>query len=328
MRDRRGSTHLLGGQIHLRREAGDDEAIAALASRQNGVVARAQLLDLGLSGRAVDHRLEVGRLRRLFAGTYAAGHDAISFTGRVLAAVIAMQPGAAASHLTAAALWGIVEPPKGWPHVTATQSRRPRGGVVIHRAGLPTEDVAIVAGIPVTGVARTPLDLSATLDAKALRRLVKQAEFLDLTTVDALVEILARYPRRRGRRALARLVGGLVLSDRRTRSELEDRFLEFCASRGLPLPETNVEVPVQGGRMEVDCLWREARLVVELDGRRAHATGLAFEDDRARDRALVAAGFSPVRVTWNHLHHEPDMLESEIRAALGYRRGITHAGGG
>jgi very-short-patch-repair endonuclease len=203
-----------------------------------------------------------------------------------------------------------------------------RGGVVIHRAGLPKEDVAIVAGIPVTGVARTLLDLSATLDAKALRRLVKQAEFLDLTTVDALVEILARYPRRRGRRALARLVGGLVLSDRRTRSELEDRFLEFCASRGLPLPETNVELPVQGGRMEVDCLWREARLVVELDGRRAHATALAFEDDRARDRALVAAGFSPVRVTWNQLHREPDTLESEIRAALGHRRGITHAGGG
>jgi hypothetical protein len=328
MRDQRGSTPLLGGQIHVRRESGDDEAIAALAFRQNGIVGRAQLLDLGLSGRAVDHRLKLGRLRRLFPGVYAVGHDAVSFAGRVLAAVLATRPGAAASHLTAAALWGIVDPPKGWPHVTATQSRRPRGGIVIHRAGLPTEDVAIVAGIPVTTVARTLLDLSATRDGKALRRLVKRAQFLDLTTVVALVEILARYPRRRGRCALARLVQGQVLSDRRTRSELEDRFLAFCASRGLPMPETNVELPVLGGRIEVDCLWREARLVVELDSRRAHATGLAFEDDRARDRALVATGFSPIRLTWAQLHRDADTLESEIRAALSHRRGIAHTGGG
>ena len=78
-------------------------------------------------------------------------------------------------------------------------------------------------------------------------------------------------------------------------------------------------------------MWRRAKLVVELDGREAHRTEAAFEEDRARDRALIAAGWSPMRVTWAHLHGAPDTLEREIRDALGtrlhHRRGSVHIGG-
>ena len=120
-----------------------------------------------------------------------------------------------------------------------------------------------------------------------------------------------------------------ALAAGKTRSELEDRFLLFCRRRGLPLPETNVELAVRGRTLNVDCVWRKARVVLELDGRRAHDTATAFEADRSRDRALVAAGWRPTRATWTHLHAEADALEADLRAALRLDRSrINHPGGG
>jgi len=323
MPDARRSTPLLCGQIHVGEECADDEAVALLARRQHGIVARRQLRDLGLSGRTIEHRLAVGRLRRVHAGVYAVGHEAMPYPARVAAGVLSLLPNAAASHATAAAMWNLCDPAGGPIAVTARDSRRSRPGVRVHRARLPSTEVEVVDGVPVTSVPRTLLDLSGQVGLRRLRRLVKQAEFSRLTDRAALAEILERHPRRRGRRALARIVRGYVLGEGRTRSELEDRFLAFCAQRGLALPETNQMIDVGRGRLEVDCVWREARLIVELDGRAAHQTAAAFDEDRARDRALVAAGYSPMRVTWAHLHGEADTLEREIRNALETR--LPHA---
>lgn len=239
--------------------------------------------------------------------------------------MISALPNSVASHAAAAALWGLCDPPQGPIEVTATDSRRARSGVRIHRGRLPRSELSFVDGIPVTGVARTLLDLAAVTDARRLRRLAKQAEFMRLTDAAGLAAILERYPRRRGRRGLAQIIGGYLLGAGRTRSELEDRFLEFCAERDLPPPETNKVIEVAQKVFEVDCVWREARLIVELDGRAAHRTEAAFEEDRARDRALIAAGWSPMRVTWSHLHGDPDTLERQIRDALDTR--LPHQGG-
>jgi very-short-patch-repair endonuclease len=319
MPEPRGITYLLCGQIHVRGAESDDEAICRLASRQHGILGRPQLLDLGIGDRAIGHRLRTGRLRIQYPGVYAVGHEAISRPGRALAAVISAAPGSAASHLTAVALWKLRDPSIARIEVTATQRRAPRRGMTIHRRALPAEDLACVDGVPTTSVPRTLLDLSATIDEPRLRRLIKRAEFANLTTIEELEAILARHPRRAGRRTLARIVQSHVVGAGRTRSELEDRFLEFCHRRQLPAPEVNAVLEVRGERMEVDCLWRAARLVVELDGYEAHRGRSAFQADRARDRALTAAGFSPMRITWGQLTRDGDSIETEIRDALAAR---------
>ena len=251
--------------------------IAKVASRQEGNVARRQLLELGVSARAIDYRVAVGRLRPRFRGVYAVGHEATGPRGCVFAAVLAMAPAAAASHWTAAILREITDRRSGVVHVTCTQARRPQRGLFVHRAVLPAEDVALVGGIPTTSAARTLLDLSATCDERALRRIVKRAEFERLTSFAELGQVLARYPRKQGRRTLARIVGDSALATGPTRSEFEDRFLRFCAEHGLPIPETNAILEVDGRRLEVDCLWRNQRPVVELDGYGAHGTATVFE---------------------------------------------------
>jgi hypothetical protein len=63
--------------------------VARLASRQWGVVSRAQLLAMGLSRGALEHWLSVGRLQLLYRGVYAVGHGVLRAEGHRLAAVLA-----------------------------------------------------------------------------------------------------------------------------------------------------------------------------------------------------------------------------------------------
>ena len=85
---------------------------------------------------------------------------------------------------------------------------------------------------------------------------------------------------------------------------------------GIPRPEVNVTLGLPGRHLEVDCLWRSARLMAELDGRAFHDTVAAFEEDRERDRALSAAGWRVVRVTSRHLHEGRPALVTDLRDLL------------
>jgi len=311
-------TPLPRGRIHVRPEGiGDDEAIARLAGVQYGVVARRQLLDLGITQRAIGYRLKRGRLRRVHLGTYAVGHDALSFRGRVMAATLTMGNGAVASHHTSAALRKLEEPSNGPIQVTVPQARRRQDGIQIFRGTPPHDEVEVLDCIPVTSVARTILDISRTESEPSVRRLVKQAEFRRLTNGTALAAILQRYPRRQGRRHLSAVARSHHMGTGPSRSEMEDLFMNFLAERDLPFPsERNVMIAVRGRELDVDCMWRDERLVVELDSRQAHATDTAFQEDRARDRLLVGAKWRPMRVTWEQLHAERDDLEADLRAVL------------
>ena len=84
-----------------------DRQIAVLAARQDGVVRHAQLHELGLTRRAIEHRRATGRLIDLHRMVYAVGHDRLSHAGRRLAAAWAYGPKAVLSHRSAAATWGL-----------------------------------------------------------------------------------------------------------------------------------------------------------------------------------------------------------------------------
>ena len=66
---------------------------------------------------------------------------------------------------------------------------------------------------------------------------------------------------------------------------------------------------------ECDAVWRDARLIVELDGYATHGTRRAFEQDRARDRKLAARGWRTLRVTKRQLD-DPGELRAELLSSL------------
>jgi hypothetical protein len=293
-----------------------EHLVGELADRQHGVVSRPQLLELGIGRGAILHRLELRRLRPVHRGVYAVGRGGLSRSGFWMAAVLACGPCASLSHRSGAALWSIRRGRSGWIEVTAPRRLGGRKGIRAYRASLPPDEITQVQGIPVTTAARTLLDLAAVVDRHELRRALEQAEVLRLGDITSLDALLSRYPGRRGTAAMRAILQAELKGERVTRSELEERFLAFARDRGLPIPASNVGLALNDGWIEADCVWRDARVVVELDGFAFHSTREAFRRDRHRDRRLRLAGWEPVRVTWWDLDQAPDQLEAELAALL------------
>ena len=128
--------------------------------------------------------------------------------------------------------------------------------------------------------------------------------------------VIERNGGRRGVARLRSLLEELHPATARTRSELERRFLLMCRRAGLPSPEVNVLLSVTDGPLEVDFLWREARLVVETDGRRYHDTASAAAWDGTREHRLQLAGWRVSRCTWGQVVHRPRELVATIRGLL------------
>jgi very-short-patch-repair endonuclease len=89
-------------------------------------------------------------------------------------------------------------------------------------------------------------------------------------------------------------------------------MLALCRRHRLPQPEVNVKV----GRFEVDFLWRDARLVVEVDGWESHRSRSAFEEDRQRDARLKVIGYEVLRFTWRQVEDEARNVAATIRGLL------------
>jgi len=81
---------------------------------------------------------------------------------------------------------------------------------------------------------------------------------------------------------------------------------------GLPVPVANAKV----AGYTADFLWREQRVIVEVDGYQFHGHRAAFERDRRKDMALSAAGYRVIRITWWQLRDEPFAVVAHIARML------------
>jgi very-short-patch-repair endonuclease len=236
-----------------------------------------------------------------------------------MAAVMACGSQAVLSHLDAAALWKIYDGEGALVHVTRTTTAGQRlTGVRVHRArSLQAGDVTVKDGIPVTSMARTLVDLTDVLGPDRILRAMREADFLRILDLDALN---AAVERAHGRRRISALKQALAhhRPGQIVRGELEHRFLELVREAGLPAPETNIKVQTRRLRYQIDCLWPEQGVAVELDGRDAHARTLAFESDRRKDNALNAIGLRPLRFTWHRVKDEAPDVIAELEATMAH----------
>jgi very-short-patch-repair endonuclease len=70
---------------------------------------------------------------------------------------------------------------------------------------------------------------------------------------------------------------------------------------------------VRGSRPRVDLLWREGRLVVELDGYADHARRDIFMGDRHRDYELTLSGYTVLRLANDEVHQDVEKAIDKIR---------------
>jgi very-short-patch-repair endonuclease len=290
--------------------------LADLAARQGGAIADRQIIALGYGRGAIKYWLRTARLHRMYRGVYALGHPVLSDNGRLWAAVLACGPGAVISHRSAGALWAIRQNNRIPIDVTVPgRSRHRRKGIDVHLVRhLDRRDVTAIDGIPVTTVARTLLDLAEVVPQNQLRRAINEADYRKLFDLKAVKDVRARSPGRRGLKPLTAALNAVV-PEERTRSDLEEAFLDFCEQRSIPRPKVNRH---RNGK-ELDMTWPRYGLIVELDGYQGHSTRRVFESDRRRDARHLLAGLQTVRVTDHWLTKAPDDLEATLKQLMARR---------
>jgi uncharacterized protein DUF559 len=294
----------------IRNEKGPRRWIAELALSQHGAVAHWQLVRGGLRAGAIQRLIEAGWLHPLHKGVYAVGHPGISWLGRCSAVVLASGPGAVLSHPPAAGLWEVRRTSSPVLHVTVPRPRHGPRGVKVHRVrSLHAEDIAEIEGIPVTSLARTLLDNAEVLPLRQVVRMIEEAERRQIFDLGAVERLLARSHGRHGVKPLRAAMEAINGEPARVNSDWERDFLDFCADYGIPRPELNVIV----AGYEVDALWRDAKLVVELDSWSHHRARSAFENDREKLAALQLAGFVVLPITWRRLEREPEAVARQIK---------------
>ena len=275
--------------------------ISELSGPQHGYIARWQLLALGLSGSAI------GRSGNLIPsahqGVYAVGHAERTPIALAHAAVLACGPEAVLSHDSAAALWGL----RRWPATPEVSSprKRMRPGITTFRTTtLRRRDVTTNFGIRVTTVVRTIIDIEPRLTDPQLIRAIQDARHARHLRPGTLADLLRRCRRAR------ELIDP---SQNPTRSKHEDDFVAWAERHGLPTPRTGVKV---NGK-EVDALFPQERVIVELDSVEFHDDPISFRTDRLRDRGSAAHGFVTVRLLREDLTDEDAEL---LHQTLAQRR--------
>ena len=297
--------------------------------RLAGIATTAELVAGGMSRGQLRRLAQRGAWLQLAHGVFApaglvaaaSGDAAGKHAVRVAAALARTGPGAAASHHSAALIYGLdvlgrqsVEQVALTRPPGTTSRRASRPGVHIHIATLSQGDVVTWRGLPVTSVARTVVDLArassisggvVVADSALRTKRVSKAELHLCTTA------CAGWPGiQNARRAAA-------FADARSESVLESISRVAFHDHGLPPPDLQAWV---GSKDEVigraDFLWRAYRTVGEADGAIKYADPARAISQLDRDARLREAGFEVVHFTWQDITRSPGRVMARIKTAF------------
>lgn len=288
------------------------ELIRRLAERQHGIVARRQLIALGLSSGLIMGRLDSGYLLPLHRGVFAVGHGRISQRARWMAAVLASGPGAVLSHGSAAALWSL-RGSRGAPEVLRRAGGAGPDSIRVHQTRLlDRSETTVEAGIPVTSIERTVFDMTPRLDDRQVEQMLVAADRSRRLRWQQLFRLIERTPRRAGAGRLHRIARNVDPRAADALSPAEVDFLALCREAGLPLPQVNILVE---GHL-VDFAWLDKRVLVETDSYGFHADRPSFERDHLTTVELEVAGYRVHRATAGMIEDAPEDFMAVVRRSL------------
>jgi very-short-patch-repair endonuclease len=284
-------------------------------------VARTQLLGAGISESAIQRALRASRLHAIHRGIYGTvAPELLTEEGHLVAALLAAGDRALLSHGTAAWRWRIIPAPPSVIELAVPRTRTAPAGVNFFESrNLRPGDTSLNGRFPSTSVPRTLLDLATRYERRALLRALAEAEFHhDLRPADVERTLRRGHPGSANlRAALAEHAPG----HGEMNSRLERRFRSLLVRHAIELPERNQQV----GPWTVDCLWRERRVVVELDGRQHERPHQADCDDD-RDLWLRRHGYVARRYGKRQIEQHPDEIIADLLDAFAEAVTLGYAG--
>lgn len=289
----------------------------ALAESQWGAISLEQLFALGLTAGEIRTMIRRGMLVRVYPGVYCLGHTRLTMLGRLHAARLAAGPGAYLSHRTAAAHRGLRRHP-ATIELTIPSGHTPssRLGLRIHRTRITPDpsQARMHDGLLTATVPRIIIDLARTERPGEIQRLIRESIRTGQFDLAALRTALDANPRRPGAGLARAALGRYVAGSEDRKSWLETQFQRH-ALRDARLPEPLYNQTLLG--YEIDVMWIQQRVTLELDGRPYHVAVEDFDRDRAKDRALTRHGWRPIRVSDFEWEHARTSVLDDVYALLG-----------
>lgn len=269
-----------------------DERVGEIAGRQAGAVTSRQLRDYGMSEKDIKVRLRRGTLYATAArGVYRVGGAPRTWEQDLWIAVLAGPDGTLASHLSAAALRGLLAPPS-IPHVTVPRLASGRfRGAVVHHGAIGAADRARYEGIACTALGRTIVDCAALLPGRALNELVDAAVGKRLCSYRDAIGAWERAGHVRGGSLLEAALAPYSMGAEPGSvgaARVHRRIIEW----GLPMPLCEYEIRNRNGEWiaTVDFVWLPWRFILEYDGGEHHGPRRRRLDAR-RQAAVEDIGF-------------------------------------
>ena len=245
---------------------------------------------------------------------FAVGRPDLPLNGELLAAVLACGPQGRLSFVSALRKWELRRGGTYRIDVTAPRSIKPKPGIRLHQPRhLDAVETTELDGIPITTVAQTLLDVAAPAYRLNMSKLLHQTIVAELFDMHAIARVLARNPRAAG---ATRLAEALREEAPFTRSHLEDTALALFRSHSVPQPETNAWISDGTRLVEVDFLWRDAGLIVEVDGWRYHRSRWRRRQDAAKSAALEGQGWRVLRFSEFAIAGTPADVAASVLAAI------------
>jgi hypothetical protein len=280
-----------------------DVRLIAKAATQHRCISRAQLHALGYRDRAIEHRLETGRLVALHEAVFAVAPASGTDRERWMAATLTA-PGSVLAFAAAGAAYGFWSPVPAVPIIVRPGSGGPRmlDGVLVCRSTKLRGDDTTLDGSPSTTAERAAVDRAAHAGPTRMARMVREAIRLEVTTAADLFVAITRHRGRRGTRRLYDVVSryaGLPIA--RTRSDAEALALSILRDAGRPGPGVNVDIAGE----EADLSWPTYGLIIELDGGQFH---LDKTEDARRQAVWEAAGWRVERLPTDDVYLRPERL--------------------
>lgn len=293
------------------------DAIEALARQHRRVVETADLIAAGLGDHDITREHDFGRLIRLIRGAYAVAPLGEPIPLLMAVAANRRYPRGAVSCEFALAVHGCqIEMPAD-VH-TLTPLPRPSGteGVQVHGTRWPIP-IAHVKGVRVVPPAMAVIGAWTDLHRLGDRRAVVCAALVSGITNTGEVSALAPGAKRvPGAGELLRTCEYVELG---CESPLEiDYYVGIEIKHRLPPPTGRqqwIELP-DGRRRRVDVLYREQRLIIEIDGAHHELDEATKRRDAAMDALLERMGWRVRRFTDRDIRERPAWVAAEIRAEL------------
>jgi hypothetical protein len=288
-----------------------------LLEKQLNVVARRQLLRLGMTDRMLHSRIrDGGHWQILLPGVYLTVTGAPTLRQKEMAALLYAGPGSVITGPMALFHYSIRPPSLDLIHVLVPTrvQRRSISFVQLERTGRMPEQVLSSGPIRLVPSARAVADTARKLDClRDVRGVIADAVQLGRCTLRQLGDELSSGPVKHSamfRTVLTEVSDGI-------RSAAEGDLRDLIGSARLPMPMFNPSL-YDGDTFiaKPDAWWPDAGVAGEVDSRAWHLSPEAWERTIARHNLMEKLGINVLHFTPRQLRQESPLVVDRIRGAL------------